>query len=196
MLIEAVDSIRETVSDAAPDGLEVKVTGPAGYSADASAAFEGINSTLLFATALLVFVLLVIIYRSPIFWVFPLLAVFMAEGLVRGIGYGPRRRGRRRERSDRRHLLVLVFGAGTDYALLLTARYREELHRHEDKHEAMRVAVRQAGPGILARRAQSSRRCCASRSRPSTRRPDWPDRGDGRGGGRDGDAHASCRPSC
>ena len=47
-------------------------------------------------------------------------------------------------------LLVLVFGAGTDYALLLTARYREELHRHEDKHEAMRIAVRQAGPGILA----------------------------------------------
>ncbi len=45
---------------------------------------------------------------------------------------------------------MLVFGAGTDYALLLTARYREELHRHEDKHEAMRIAVRQAGPGILA----------------------------------------------
>ena len=56
----------------------------------------------------------------------------------------------RRQRPDGGILLVLVFGAGTDYALLLTARYREELHRHEDKHEAMRIAVRQAGPGILA----------------------------------------------
>ena len=100
-------------------------------------------------TSLLVFVLLVIIYRSPIFWVFPLLAVFFAEGLVRGIGSlvdaGVVVNGQ-----TGGILLVLVFGAGTDYALLLTARYREELHRHEDKHAAMRVAVRQAGPGIVA----------------------------------------------
>ena len=99
-------------------------------------------------TSLLVFVLLVIIYRSPIFWVFPLLAVFFAEGLVRGIGSlvdaGVVVNGQ-----TGGILLVLVFGAGTDYALLL-ARYREELHRHEDKHAAMRVAVRQAGPGIVA----------------------------------------------
>ena len=47
-------------------------------------------------------------------------------------------------------LLVLVFGAGTDYALLLTARYREELRRHEDRHEAMAVALRRAGPTIIA----------------------------------------------
>ena len=45
---------------------------------------------------------------------------------------------------------VLVFGAGTDYALLLTARYREELRRHEDRHVAMRVAIRRAGPAIVA----------------------------------------------
>jgi RND superfamily putative drug exporter len=86
VLIDAVESIRESVAEGVPDGLEARVTGPAGYSADASKAFEGINSTLLFATALLVFVLLVIIYRSPIFWVLPLLSVFFAEALVRGIG--------------------------------------------------------------------------------------------------------------
>jgi putative drug exporter of the RND superfamily len=150
VLIEAVDSIRETVSASVPAGLEAKVTGPAGYSADASAAFEGINSTLLLATALLVFVLLVIIYRSPIFWALPLLAVFFAEGLVRGIGSLLVDAGLVVNGQTGGILLVLVFGAGTDYALLLTARYREELHRHEDKHEAMRIAVRQAGPGILA----------------------------------------------
>jgi len=150
ILIEAVDSTRETISDNLPAGLEAKVTGPAGYSADASAAFEGINSTLLLATALLVFVLLVIIYRSPIFWVLPLLAVFFAEGLVRGIGSLLVDAGVVVNGQTGGILLVLVFGAGTDYALLLTARYREELHRHEDKHEAMLIAVRQAGPGILA----------------------------------------------
>ena len=150
VLIDAVESIRETVADGAPVGLEAKVTGPAGYSADASKAFEGINSTLLFATAALVFVLLVLIYRSPIFWVFPLLAVFFAEGLVRGIGTLLVDAGVVVNGQTGGILLVLVFGAGTDYALLLTARYREELHRHEDKHDAMRIAVRQAGPGILA----------------------------------------------
>jgi RND superfamily putative drug exporter len=150
ILIEAVEAIRETVSEDLPSGLEAKVTGPAGYSADGSAAFEGINSTLLLATTLLVFVLLVIIYRSPIFWALPLLAVFFAEGLVRGIGSLLVDAGVVVNGQTGGILLVLVFGAGTDYALLLTARYREELHRHEDKHEAMRIAVRQAGPGIVA----------------------------------------------
>jgi len=150
LLIQAVESIRETVSGVADDGLEVRVTGPAGYSADASKAFEGINSTLLLTTAALVFVLLVLIYRSPIFWVLPLLAVFFAEALVRGLGSLLVDAGVVVNGQTGGILLVLVFGAGTDYALLLTARYREELHRHEDKHEAMRIAVRQAGPGILA----------------------------------------------
>jgi RND superfamily putative drug exporter len=150
VLIEAVESVRDTVSAAAGDGLQAKVTGPAGYSADASKAFEGINSTLLFTTAALVFVLLVLIYRSPIFWILPLLAVFFAEALVRGLGSLLVDAGVVVNGQTGGILLVLVFGAGTDYALLLTARYREELHRHEDKHEAMRIAVRQAGPGILA----------------------------------------------
>ncbi len=128
----------------------MKVTGPAGYSADASKAFEGINSTLLFTTAALVFVLLVFIYRSPIFWILPLLSVFFAEAMVRGIGTLLVEAGVVVNGQTGGILLVLVFGAGTDYALLLTARYREELHRHEDKHDAMRIAMRQAGPGILA----------------------------------------------
>jgi RND superfamily putative drug exporter len=150
VLIDAVESVRETVAEGAPPGLEAKVTGPGGYSADASKAFEGINSTLLYTTAALVFVLLVLIYRSPIFWLLPLLAVFFAEGLVRGIGSLLAEAGLVINGQTGGILLVLVFGAGTDYALLLTARYREELHLHADKHDAMRVAVRQAGPGILA----------------------------------------------
>ncbi len=150
ILLDAVEKIREIAAEDLPPGLQVKVTGPAGFSADASKAFEGINSTLLFATVGLVFFLLVIIYRSPIFWFLPLFAVILAESVVRGIGYLLASNGVVINGQVGGILLVLVFGAGTDYALLLTARYREELRLVEDKHEAMRIAVRQAGPAILA----------------------------------------------
>ena len=111
VLIDAVDELRRLAGAGLPEGVVAHVTGPAGFSADASKAFEGINSTLLFATAALVFVLLVLIYRSPIFWVLPLFAVLLAESVVRGIGYllaeaGSRgralRSSPRRARSSRR----------------------------------------------------------------------------------------------
>jgi RND superfamily putative drug exporter len=150
LLLDAVDTVKEAVHDSRSDGLKVEVSGPAGFSADASEVFEGINSTLLYATGLLVFFLLIIIYRSPIFWILPLLSVIFAEVVVRGIGYALAKGGVIINGQTGGILLVLVFGAGTDYALLLTARYREELRRHEDKHEAMLLALRTAGPTILA----------------------------------------------
>ncbi len=149
LLLDAADDIRGRL-DQVPAGLEAALTGPAGFSADAIKVFEGINSTLLFATAGLVFVLLILIYRSPIFWFLPLLAVGFAEITVRAIGYGLASAGVVVNGQTAGILLVLVFGAGTDYALLLVARYREELRRHEDKHEAMGLALRRAGPAILA----------------------------------------------
>ena len=143
----------QDVRDAAGEpsgGLDVKVTGPAGFSSDAIKVFGSIDTTLLAATAGLVFLLLVIIYRSPIFWFFPLFAVGMAESASRGLGYLLAEAGLTINGQTAGILVVLVFGAGTDYALLLVARYREELHRHEDKHEAMRIALRRAGPAIVA----------------------------------------------
>jgi RND superfamily putative drug exporter len=148
-LVDAVADIRERVHDA-PAGLRVEVTGGAGYSADAIEVFGDINSTLLLATALIVFVLLVLIYRSPIFWILPLLSVAFAEVTVRAIGYGLAEAGVVINGQTAGILLVLVFGVGTDYALLLVSRYREELRRHEDRHEAMALALRRAGPAILA----------------------------------------------
>jgi RND superfamily putative drug exporter len=150
VLVNGVDAIRTVLGRTLPADVEAKVTGPAGFSADASRVFDGINSTLLYSAALLVFVLLVIIYRSPIFWVLPLLAVFFAEGVVRAFGYLLAQAGVVINGQVGGILLILVFGAGTDYALLLTARYREELRKVEDKHEAMRIAVRQAAPAIVA----------------------------------------------
>jgi putative drug exporter of the RND superfamily len=149
-ILDPVDAYRKAVSEDRSDGLQVKVAGPAGISADAIKVFEGINGTLVGAAFLLVIVLLIIIYRSPVFWFFPILAVAFAEITARGIGWALTEAGVTVNGQSSAILSVLVIGAGTDYALLLVARYREELRRHEDKHEAMAIALRRAGPAIFA----------------------------------------------
>lgn len=135
---------------ATADGLEAKITGGAGFSADAIEVFEGINGTLLLAAVSLVIFLLIVIYRSPIFLFIPLIAVIFAEILSRSIGYGVSELGVTINGQSSSIMSVLVLGAGTDYALLLVARYREELHRTADKYEAMRTALMSAGPAIFA----------------------------------------------
>ena len=131
-------------------GLEAKVTGGAGFSADAIEVFEGINGTLLLAALALVIFLLIVIYRSPMFLFIPLIAVVFAEILSRSIGYGVSQLGVTINGQSSSIMSVLVLGAGTDYALLLVARYREELHRTSDKYGAMGTALESAGPAILA----------------------------------------------
>jgi RND superfamily putative drug exporter len=144
-----VDGVREAVRGA-PAGLQVEITGAAGFAADAIEVFESINGTLLLGTALLVFVLLILIYRSPIFWLVPFLSVIVAEVTSRGVGYLLSELGVTVTGQSSAILTVLVFGAGTDYALLIVARYREELRRQEDVHRAVATAMRTAGPAIVA----------------------------------------------
>jgi putative drug exporter of the RND superfamily len=133
-----------------PGGLDAKVTGPAGFASDAVEVFNDINGTLLMATAALVLVLLIVIYRSPIFWLIPFVSVLLAELITRGLGYVIADAGVTVTGQSGGILPVLVFGAGTDYALLIVSRYREELRRHEDKHDAIRVTMRRTSPVILA----------------------------------------------
>ena len=128
----------------------MKITGGAGFSADAIEVFEGINGTLLLAAVSLVIFLLIVIYRSPMFFLIPLAAVLFAETLSRSIGYGVSELGVTINGQSSSIMSVLVLGAGTDYALLLVARYREELHHTADKYEAMRTALESAGPAIFA----------------------------------------------
>ncbi|MBW8736917.1 MAG: MMPL family transporter [Streptomyces turgidiscabies] len=145
----AVDSIR----DAAPGtaGLSVHITGPGGTSADFSKAFEGIDSTLLLAAMGVVVVMLLLTYRSPTLLVAPLLGVVAALLTAQALIYLlARHAGLTVNGQSAGILTVLVFGAGTDYALLLVARYREELRRHEDRHEAMALALHRAGPAVIA----------------------------------------------
>ena len=148
-LLDPVTATREQVSGS-EDGLEVAVTGPAGYSADAIDVFEQINGTLFAAAFGLVFILLILIYRSPFLLWFPLIAVGFAEIATRAIGFGLTEAGVTVNGQSSSILSVLVLGAGTDYALLLISRYREELRAHEDRAESMRTALRTAGPAILA----------------------------------------------
>ena len=148
-ILDPIDKYRALVSGE-KDGLSVAVGGPGGVSADAIKVFESINGTLLLAAVSLVFVLLILIYRSPIFWVFPLVAVGLAEITSQAFGYGLTELGVTVNGQSSSISSILVLGAGTDYALLLVSRYREELRLHQDKHEAMTRALRAAGPAILA----------------------------------------------
>ncbi len=148
-ILDPVNAFRDAVSNPG-GGLEVKVTGPAGFAADAIKVFESINGTLLLAAVGIVFVLLILIYRSPLFFWIPLIAVGFAEITTRAVGYGLTELGVTVNGQSSSILSVLVLGAGTDYALLLVSRYREELRKHEDKHEAIALAMRTAGPAIVA----------------------------------------------
>ena len=148
-IVDPVKDWREAL-EGLPSGLEAKITGGAGFSADAIEVFEGINGTLLLAAVSLVIFLLIVIYRSPMFFFIPLAAVMFAETLSRSIGYGISELGVTINGQSSSIMSVLVLGAGTDYALLLVARYREELHKTADKHAAMRTALESAGPAIFA----------------------------------------------
>ncbi|MEU3843515.1 MMPL family transporter [Streptomyces sp. NPDC028635] len=146
----AVDSIRDRVGDGGA-GLAVHITGPGGTSADFAKAFEGIDSTLLFSAMAVVIVMLLLTYRSPVLLFVPLISVVVALFTAQALIYLlARHAGLTVNGQSAGILTVLVFGAGTDYALLLVARYREELRRAEDRHVAMRRALNRAGPAVLA----------------------------------------------
>ncbi|MGI5167140.1 MMPL family transporter [Spirillospora sp. CA-253888] len=134
-----------------PPGLAAHVTGPAGGNADAEEVFESLDGLLLVSAGVVVIVLLLLIYRSPVLWLIPVLGAVSALGLAQAVVYLLAEHGGLTVNAQSAGILtVLVFGVATDYALLLVARYREELHRHADRHEAMAFALHRAGPAILA----------------------------------------------
>jgi RND superfamily putative drug exporter len=147
---DATTRIREVARDGAPDGLRVLVTGPAGFLVDGADAFLGLDVTSLLVTLAVIALLLLVIYRSPVLWLVPLVGVLLAVGvaqaavyfLVRGLDLTI-------SGMTQGILTALVFGAGTDYALLITARYRDELGRTPDRHAAMAVALRHSVPALL-----------------------------------------------
>lgn len=147
---EAVRTLRASLAANAPPGLETAVTGPAGFTTDLKDVFAGADTRLLAVTGGLVLVLLILIYRSPIFWLVPFFTVLLTEGASRGMAALLGEAGLTINGQNAGILSVLVFGAATDYALLLVARYREELRREPEAGAAMAAALRGAAPAILA----------------------------------------------
>ncbi len=147
-----IDNMRALSAKSLPAGLETALTGPEGFLVDLSNVFAGANFALLGTTALVVMVLLLITYKSPVLWAIPLLNVGMADAISGDLAtkvtgwFGITNL----DGSVTGILSVLVFGAGTDYALLLISRYREELFHYANKREAMVAAWKGAAPAILA----------------------------------------------
>jgi putative drug exporter of the RND superfamily len=131
-------------------GLHVYLTGALGFNTDAEEVFGSIDTQLLLVTVVLVLVLLGLIYRSPVVALIPLVVVGFSYAVAQGFIYLYAKSGAVVSTNSTSILVVLMFGVGTDYCLLLVSRYREELRRLEDKHDAMQRAVRRAGPAILA----------------------------------------------
>jgi RND superfamily putative drug exporter len=153
-LNEAVTALRTSAAAGLPADIAVEVTGGPAFGADIANAMSNANITLLVVTASVVALLLIVTYRSPILWLVPLAVIGFADGLSTAVGTAVSRfTGLTFDGATAGITSVLVFGAGTNYALLLISRYREELAGTDDHRLALRTAVSRAGPAIAASNA-------------------------------------------
>ena len=145
---EPVEEIKDLT---AIDGVDVYVGGYGGQAYDFISSFDGSHITLLLMTFGVVILILLFTYRSPVLWILPIISAVVANTMAGGVVYLLAKYAGLVVNDQSQYILsILVIGAGTDYALLLTARYREELRRHEDRHEAMAFALHRAAPAIIA----------------------------------------------
>lgn len=153
-LTDTVTGLRNAARDGLPGELVVNVTGGPAFGADIANSFSGANFILLAVTVGVVALLLIVTYRSPVLWLVPLLVIAFADRVAAVTGSAiAQLTGFGGDGSTTGITSVLVFGAGTNYALLLISRYREELRRSADHRQALSTAVRFAGPAIAASNA-------------------------------------------
>jgi RND superfamily putative drug exporter len=153
-LNDMVAALRTAADNGLPTGLVAHLTGGPAFGADIANAFTDANVTLLAVTASVVALLLIATYRSPVLWLTPLLVIAFADRVSASVGTAVASlTGLSFDGATSGITSVLVFGAGTNYALLLISRYRQELRSHTEHRDALRRAVRMAGPAILASNA-------------------------------------------
>lgn len=144
-----IEALRERVQG--HGSLEAHVTGFPGIVSDYNTAIKEADFKLLGATVALVLILLIAVYRSLLLALVPLIVVGFAYTIVTGIVYLLNRGvGLAVDSSSTSLLAVLMFGAGTDYCLLLLSRYGARLRRHESSEHAIRAAIPEAAPAMLA----------------------------------------------
>lgn len=142
-LYELVVSIKKDVAEKVDDSIEVSWTGPAGIAADATELFSQADVVLLLSTIGLILVLLLIIYRSPLLTLIPLIGAAIVYAVVdRVIGLTASWGWFTAESQALSIMTILLFAVVTDYSLLIFSRYREELKKHESVNEAMRITMR------------------------------------------------------
>lgn len=145
---EPTDEVRDI---AEIPGVTVYVGGYGGQAADFASSFEGSHNVLIVATLGVVILILLFTYRSPLLWLLPIISAVASFLLAQGVVYLFAKYTDLTVNDQSQYILgILVIGAGTDYALLLVARYREELRRHADRHEAMAFALHRAAPALIA----------------------------------------------
>jgi len=152
VLPAVVEALRADIKPfAEANGVTHYVTGPAGLLGDLFGAFGTLDSSLLLTTLGVVAIILIVVYRSPVLWIIPLLSSLFALSTAGGIVYLLAKNNVLKVDGQSQGILsVLVIGAATDYALLLIARYREELHHNENRFDAMRSAYKGIWEPILA----------------------------------------------
>ncbi|MCA2240780.1 MMPL family transporter [Mycobacterium sp. WUMAC-067] len=151
---DTVTALRTAAATGLPADLRVHITGGPAFGADIAGAFTNANITLLAVTTSVVALLLIATYRSPALWVVPLLVVGFADRVAAAVGTAvASATGLSFDGATSGITSVLVFGAGTNYALLLISRYRQELRRQSGHRAALRHAVRRSGPTIVASNA-------------------------------------------
>jgi len=150
-LVKVEKNVLKAARASAPAGLVVHSAGAGGLLVAFIDAFSGIDGVLLLAAGIVVIAILLVVYRSPILWFFPLFSSVLALGASALVIYPLAKHDVLTLNGQSQGILsVLVIGAGTDYALLLISRYREELHLHPRRVDAMVAAWRGAAPAIGA----------------------------------------------
>lgn len=147
---KTVKEINNKLKEMKLGSLQAEITGPAGITSDTITIFQNADVVLMLATVALIFVILLIIYRSPLLAIIPLvIASIVYEVVDRVLGFGAKHDWFVVDSSATSIMLVLLFAVLTDYSLFIFSRYREELQKHSSKYSAMGEAIHHVSEPIL-----------------------------------------------
>lgn len=139
---DALNELRDKMDEIGLAGMQLEITGPAGISSDTTTLFKNADIVLMLTTIALIFIILIIIYRSPILAVTPLIIAGIVYGVVdRVLGLAGKMGWFAVDSAAVSIMLVLLFAVLTDYSLFVFSRYREELSKRESKYDAMQGAM-------------------------------------------------------